>query len=68
VPEMDRDQWESDRDLPEVAERVEADAQLAIDLRLPAEPAVIVAGPAGERKLVDSPSLPEIEAAIDEAR
>jgi protein-disulfide isomerase len=68
VPEMDRDQWESDRELPEVAERVKADAQLAIDLRLPAEPAVIVTGPAGERKLVDSPSLPEIEAAIDEVR
>jgi protein-disulfide isomerase len=64
VPEMETEQWEEDLDSPEVADRVEADARLGAELELPAEPAVIVSGPAGERRLVDSPTLAEVEAAI----
>ncbi len=65
VPEMDVDQWERDLDEPAVLDRVEADGELAAELRLPAEPAVIVAGPTNEKTLVDSPSLEEIESAIE---
>jgi protein-disulfide isomerase len=66
VPGLDVEQWEQDRDLPEVEETVRADAELAMELRLPAMPAVVVDGPGGTRQLEDSPSLPEIEAAIGE--
>jgi len=59
-------EWERALDDPGVAERVEADAALAAELRLPAEPAVIVSGPGGQRELVDSPSRDEIDAAIAE--
>jgi protein-disulfide isomerase len=41
-PEFDVGQWEGDVDSPEVAARVEADAQLALDLRLTAAPAAVV--------------------------
>jgi protein-disulfide isomerase len=59
-------EWEDAFDTPAVAELVENDARLAAELRLPADPAVIVSGPSGQRELVDSPSLDEIEAAIAE--
>jgi hypothetical protein len=65
-PEFDVGQWEGDVDSPEVAARVEADAQLALDLRLTAAPAAVVEGPAGTRELEDFPSIAEIEAAVDE--
>jgi protein-disulfide isomerase len=68
VSELEVDAWESDLEAPEVLERVEADGRLATELRLPAEPAVVISGPAGERKLVESPSGSQIEAAIAEAR
>ena len=58
--------WERALDDPAVAERVEADATLAAELRLPAEPAVIVTGPGGQRELIDSPDRAEIDAAIAE--
>jgi protein-disulfide isomerase len=61
-------EWEEDLDDPEVAASVEADADLALELRLPADPAVIVTGPGGQRELVGAPSLGEIEAAIAEVR
>jgi protein-disulfide isomerase len=64
VPELETEQWEQDLDSADVADRVEADARLGAELQLPAEPAVIVSGPAGERRLVDSPALAEVEAAI----
>jgi protein-disulfide isomerase len=65
-PEFDVEQWEDDRDAPEVTARVESDAQLALDLRLTAAPAVVVEGPGGTRELEDFPSVAEIEAAVDE--
>jgi protein-disulfide isomerase len=65
-PEFDVAQWESDLDSPEPAARVESDAQLALDLRLTAAPAVVVEGPAGTRELRDFPTVGEIEAAADE--
>ncbi|MGH2990172.1 MAG: DsbA family protein [Solirubrobacterales bacterium] len=65
-PEFDEGQWAEDLESPEVADRVTADAELAADLRLPAQPAVIVDGPGGTRQLEEAPSLDEIEAAVAE--
>jgi hypothetical protein len=57
------EQWQRDRDDPEVEETLDADDNLRADLRLD-EPAVIVAGPGGSRELTESPSSAEIAAAI----
>ncbi len=64
VPQLEIEEWQTDFDDPETAELADQDAMLAAQLKLPAEPAVIVNGPAGERTLLDQPSLEEIEAAI----
>jgi protein-disulfide isomerase len=64
VPELDVDQWERDFGDPASEELVRDDAKLAFELKLPAEPAVVVDGPGGERKLIDAPSREDIEAAI----
>jgi protein-disulfide isomerase len=66
VPELDVDQWESDYDDPASEQRVRDDASLGDDLKLTAEPAVVVSGPGGQRQLTESPSDAEIEAAVDE--
>lgn len=63
---LDVSEWEAALADPSVGERVEADADLAAELRLPAEPAVVVEGPGGQRELTDSPAMAEIEAAIAE--
>jgi hypothetical protein len=39
---------------------------LAAQLKLTAEPAVVVAGPAGQRQLEDKPTVAEVEAAVDQ--
>jgi protein-disulfide isomerase len=65
VPELDADRWERDLDSPEVAARVQSDAKLAIDLRLSANPAVVVEGPGGTRQLEDSPTADAVRAAVD---
>ncbi len=64
VPQLEVDEWQADFDDPETSELVRQDAILAAELKLPAEPAVIVNGPAGERTLLESPSREEIEAAV----
>ena len=68
VPELEVEQWEEDLDSAEVADRVEADTRLGAELELPAEPAVIVGGPAGEERQVESPSLADVDAAIAAVR
>jgi protein-disulfide isomerase len=65
VPEMDVDQWADDRDLPEVAARVESDGQTGTDLRLPGSgPSVVVRGSEGSKTLTGSPSQAEISSAV----
>ena len=64
MPELDPELWEEDFDSPEAEELVREDAMLAAELKLPAEPAVVVSGPGGQRQLIETPSLEEIEAAI----
>ena len=72
VLEMDQGQWRSDYekiaagDDDAANETLENDDQLEIDLRLPAEPAVVVTGAKGVRKLEERPSVEEIEAAVNE--
>jgi protein-disulfide isomerase len=64
VPQLDVDEWQSDYEDPASEDRVRQDAILANDLKLPAEPAVVVSGPAGQRQLIESPSQAQIEAAV----
>lgn len=64
VPQLEVEEWQADFDDPETAELVRQDAVLAAQLKLPAQPAVIVNGPGGERTLLETPSLEAIEAAI----
>jgi protein-disulfide isomerase len=66
VPELDVDQWQRDYDSPASEELVRDDAMVASQLKLTAEPAVVVAGPGGQRTLLDFPSRDEIERAIEE--
>jgi protein-disulfide isomerase len=68
VLELDESDWEEAIDTEEVQGVVEADAQESIDLLLPAEPAMVVSGPGGEQVLDTSPTLEEIETAVDEVR
>ena len=68
VPQLEVDQWEEDLGSPETAELVREDAMLAAELELPADPAVVVDAPGGQRELIESPSIEQIEAAIAEVR
>lgn len=65
VPQLDVEQWQEDFESPRSEELVRQDAMLAAELQLPAEPAVVVSGPGGQRELIESPSAEEIEGAID---
>ena len=64
IPDFDIEAWKRARDSSAVAARVEDDAALAADLRLPAEPATAVTGPGGTRVLDESPSKEQVEAAV----
>jgi len=64
VPQLEIEQWQEDFESPESEELVRADAMLAAELELPADPAVVVSGPGGQRELTDSPSAAAIESAI----
>jgi protein-disulfide isomerase len=66
ILEFDVEEWKATVDSDEVRETVETDAQEAIELLLPAEPAMVVQGPGGTEKLDTSPTIEEIEAAIGE--
>ena len=68
VLELDEEQWEDDLSSEDVKEIVEQDADLALERRLPAEPAVVVTGGSSDRELIESPSLTEIEEAIDDVQ
>ena len=46
IPKLDVDQWQTDFDDPATENLVRQDAMLAAQLKLPAEPAVVVCGPA----------------------
>jgi protein-disulfide isomerase len=67
VPGMEVPQWEQDRaDNARIEQTLSADDRQSIDLRLPAEPAVLVDGPGGTRKLIQSPTVDQISEAVRE--
>lgn len=66
VPQLELELWQDDYESAEAQELVRADAMLADELELTAEPAVVISGPAGQRELIETPSLEQIEAAIGE--
>jgi len=66
VLELDTDQWRHDLESSDANPILDADSKLSIDLRLPAEPAVLVTGPNGTKQLDSSPSLDQVEAAISD--
>ncbi len=68
VPQLDVDQWEEDLNDPASEDLVRQDAMLAASLKLPAEPAVVVEGPGGQKQLIDTPTSDEIQAAIDDVQ
>lgn len=65
LPEHDPDLWAEDFASLEAEELVREDAILANELELPAEPAVVVSGPGGQQELTETPTLEQVEAAID---
>jgi protein-disulfide isomerase len=64
VPELDVDQWVDDNAAPASEELVRDDAMVASQLKLTAEPAVVVSGPGGQRTLLDFPSREDIDRAV----
>jgi protein-disulfide isomerase len=64
ILEFNVEQWQRDFDSQEVQDAVTEDADLVAELKLPAEPAVIVVGPDDSRTLIEAPSLGDIREAI----
>jgi protein-disulfide isomerase len=62
------EQWQRDLEDDEVKEILEEDDVLAAERGFPAEPAVVVSGPAGTRELIQSPTLEQINAAVAQVR
>lgn len=68
VPKLDVTAWEAAYAGEEATRRAEEDVQLATDLRLTANPALIVEGAVGSETLEDAPTYDEVLAAIDRVR
>jgi protein-disulfide isomerase len=66
VLNLNVEQWQRDFNEDEIRETLEDDEMLAVQRRLPLEPAVVVTGPRGNRELIESPSLDQIRAAIEQ--
>jgi hypothetical protein len=73
TPGLDQDEWEVEfddelrlqRDDPDYASTVDSDGELAFELKLPAQPVVVVTGPGGSETLDDEPTLDEVRLAIE---
>ncbi|MDQ3572665.1 MAG: DsbA family protein [Actinomycetota bacterium] len=73
TPGLEKDEWDdafaeelgAQLEDPGYESPVDQDGRLAFDLKLPAEPAVIVTGPGGSETLPPTPALAEIRAAIE---
>lgn len=68
TPKLDTALWEEDLAGPAARERAEEDVELATELRLSADPALVVEGANGSETLEDAPSLEEAVAAIERVR
>jgi protein-disulfide isomerase len=60
------EEWQRDMEDDDILTTLEADEKLTAERRLPAEPAVVVGGPNGTKELIQSPSLADVQGAIDE--
>jgi protein-disulfide isomerase len=60
------EQWQRDMKDDDIQATLDADEKLTAERRLPVEPAVVVGGPNGTEQLTRSPSLEDVQAAIDE--
>jgi hypothetical protein len=73
TPGLEKDEWESEfdeeltrqREDPDYESVIEADDKLAIELKLPAAPSLVVTGPGGQETITDSPPLAEVRLAIE---
>jgi len=73
TPGLEKEEWAAEfeqelaaqRDDPEYESVVDRDGELAFEMELPAEPAVVVTGIGGVEELTGTPSLEDVEAAID---
>jgi protein-disulfide isomerase len=65
VPKLEVADWEEAMEGTEAEEAASAGEELGSQLQIPADPAVVVTGPAGSEELDSAPSRDEIEAAIE---
>jgi predicted DsbA family dithiol-disulfide isomerase len=66
VTNFNVEQWQQDMKDDDIQTTLEADEKLTAERRLPVGPAVVVGGPNGTKQLIESPSLEDVQAAIDE--
>ncbi len=64
TPQLDTAQWEKDNGSSEAKQSAQQDVDLATNLRLPANPILVVEGASGSETLEDVPSLQDVEDAI----
>lgn len=65
VPKLDTAAWEEALTAGPAEQSAQEDVDLATELRLPADPILVVEGENGSETLEDVPGLDEVEAAID---
>jgi len=73
TPGLDQDEWEAEfedqlnrqREDPDYVSTVDADGELAAELKLPAQPVLVVTGPGGSETLDDEPTVDEVRLAIE---
>jgi Thioredoxin len=73
TPGLDQDEWEADFDEqlrlqsedPDYESAVDTDGRLAFELKLPAQPVLVVTGPGGSERLDDGPTVDEARLAIE---
>jgi hypothetical protein len=73
TPGLDQDEWEAEfeeqlsrqRDDPDYVSAVDADGELAFELKLPAQPVLVVTGPGGSETLDDEPTVDDVRLAIE---
>lgn len=73
TPGLEKEEWDEDfaaeleaqQNDPDYESPVDDDGRLAFDLKLPAEPAVLVTGPGGSETMPPTPTLQEVRLAIE---
>lgn len=63
--DFNADDWREAFESPAAEEQPREDNELATELRLPAQPALVMTGPGGAERLVDAPTLEEARAALE---